>query len=150
MNTFTRNIRIERSRQDVWDYITDFCNANDWIRGFHSVEFLTPRPLARGSKFEVTRTLLGRTDSQIIEVVEIDPPRLYAVRSRASGVDVTFTYRLSEATGHATVVELAVELTPATRLARAFVPLATAAIQKFDGDQLELLKMAVKRKGKTM
>jgi carbon monoxide dehydrogenase subunit G len=149
VSTFTRNVRIERSREQVWDYLTNFRNANDWIRGFHSLEFLTPGPLARGSKFKVTRTLLGRTQSQIIEVIEVDSPRLCALRSHTSGVDATFTYRFIEAGRHATVVNLAVDVTPATLFASAFVPLATAAIKKFDGDQVELLKTAVERESKT-
>ena len=148
VSSFTRNIRIERAREEVWDYFTDFRNANAWIRGFESVEFLTPGPLVRGSKFKETRTLLGRTESQVIEVNDIDPPQRYAVRSQASGVDVTFTYRFSEAGRNATIVDMTVDVSPITVLARAFVPLATAAIKKVDGDQLELLKLAVERESK--
>lgn len=127
----------------------DFRNAKDWIRGFQSIEFLTPGPLVLGSKLKETRTLLGRTESQVIEIVELDRPRLYAVKSHATGVAVTFTYQFSEAGPDATVVDLTVEVTPMTLLARTFVPIAIAAIKKFDGDQLELLREAIERRSQT-
>jgi hypothetical protein len=67
----TTSIEIARPRAVVSAYAADPDNATAWYANIKSVEWHTPRPLARGSKIAFVATFLGRRLAYTYEVDEM-------------------------------------------------------------------------------
>jgi hypothetical protein len=85
--------RIDRPVPEVFDFLSDIRNELAWNPDAKSVEKLTDGPIGVGTRF---RALWARTGSVEVEMVGFDPPRAWATRSAAMGMDVTATGRLEE------------------------------------------------------
>lgn len=73
-------IEIERPVEEVFAYLTDPSKLPEWDPRIVDVEQLTDGPMRVGTRFRETRTMLGRKVSQVVEVTEYDPPRLFTLR----------------------------------------------------------------------
>jgi hypothetical protein len=97
---------IERPLDDVFAYLTNVTNAVAWHATELYVDLLTPPPVAVGSQFLEVTQKLGRRIESVVEVVEFDPPVRFACRAVDGPAPYEIGYRLSDAGGHATRVEI--------------------------------------------
>lgn len=58
----------------AWEVIADFSRNPDWQGGMTSCRWLTPPPVAVGSRYQQEARFLGRTIATTFEVVALDEP----------------------------------------------------------------------------
>jgi carbon monoxide dehydrogenase subunit G len=70
----------------LWELITDLDRAPEVISAVTSIRRLDQgRSFEVGTKWEETRTILGRDTTEVLEVVEVDPGRSYTVEAESLG-----------------------------------------------------------------
>jgi hypothetical protein len=80
---------VHASPEAVWAVLTDLERAPEVLRGVTSVEVVDGaggEGYAEGTRWVETRRILGREESQLLEVTGVDPPRRTVVESRDHGV----------------------------------------------------------------
>jgi hypothetical protein len=111
MRSFSYTIHIDRSPEQVWNYMMDFSNAPRWRNLVRDIEVLTPGPLRTGSELKVTFDVMGREKTAISEVWAFEPPRHFGVRNTENNVTGLFDYRLEPERG-GTRVSFSCEIKP--------------------------------------
>ena len=81
-------IYIDRSPQDVFDYVMDIARTPEWRPRMSSVEWVTPEPHGLGSRFRVDVRSLGYTFHFEVTITEWDPPRYIAYEGDQGPVSV--------------------------------------------------------------
>ena len=95
------------------------------IRSVQGIELLTPGPLEKGRRFRETRTLLGRTKTQDMEIADFEPPR----RLRIISHDPDLLYELDhiiDAVGGGSRLLMVFRSRPQTIAGKGLLPLAAA------------------------
>src|SRR3954471_21799328 len=72
-------IEIARPRDAVAAFAADPANATAWYKNIKSVEWVTPPPVAVGSRMRFLARFLGRTLDYTYEVREHDPGRRFVM-----------------------------------------------------------------------
>ena len=72
---FTASEWIAASPNVVYGVATNLGLAGKWMPNFVRMEKLTPGEFGPGTRFRETRKMFGKTQSELFEVVETDPPR---------------------------------------------------------------------------
>jgi len=85
---------VHASADDVWAVLTDLENAPDTLRGVSRVEVLEGPEYRVGTRWRETRRILGKEETQMLEVATCDPPRSTTVTSRAAGVEYRSQFTL--------------------------------------------------------
>jgi uncharacterized protein YndB with AHSA1/START domain len=89
MDAIVKSIDISRRPEDVFAYMTDFSHFPEWQRGVVSARREGDAALAVGSRGVVTRRVGPRELPATEEVVELNPPRSWAVRAVGGPVVAT-------------------------------------------------------------
>lgn len=80
----SRQVAVPPDR--LWELITDLDRAPDVISAVTSIRRLDDgKGFDVGTRWEETRTILGRDTTEILEVVEVDPGRSYTVEAESLG-----------------------------------------------------------------
>jgi len=145
--SFHRTTRIERPREAVWAFMTDFGNAPKWITGVEQSSQISPGPMGPGARFKETRTIGRRSETYEIEVREYDPPRRYAAAAQAGKAEFVYSFDLA-ASAAGTEVTMVATARGKGLFARLFIGIGMRFMEKIDGDQLERLKAAVEGSAK--
>jgi carbon monoxide dehydrogenase subunit G len=127
---------IERSPADVFAFLADPANLPAWQRSCVATE--VEGPLDVGSRFAETRSFLGRHARTLVEVVELEPGRLFTVEVVEGPIALVVHHRLEQA-GTGTRVSVVAEGEPAglLRLGNRFV---VGAIEQETRDDFARLK----------
>ena len=79
-------VTIEGPKEDVWNVITDIENAPDAITGIEKIEILEkPSDGLVGLKWQETRTLFGRTATEIMWITDAVENEMYKTRAESHG-----------------------------------------------------------------
>ncbi|MDH3944678.1 MAG: SRPBCC family protein [Anaerolineae bacterium] len=98
----------------VWDIITDIKNSPEFISGIDEVEVLdSPADGLVGLKWKETRTLFGRTATEIMWITEAVENEYYKVRAESHGALYLTDFYLSESNG-VTTLKMDFDGTPQT------------------------------------
>ncbi|MDO5628754.1 MAG: SRPBCC family protein [Mobilicoccus sp.] len=89
----TKDIAAEPQR--VWSVLTDIENAPQVLRGVISVEVLTAPPFRVGTRWRETRRMMGREETQELEVTALDTLGRMTVESAAGDITYTTTFTLT-------------------------------------------------------
>jgi carbon monoxide dehydrogenase subunit G len=85
-------IEIARTPEDVFSYLTDVSNLPAWQAGVRSATL-------RDGRIEESRSLLGRELHTTLEILELEQPRLFTLRTLDSPVPFTVRHELEAADG---------------------------------------------------
>jgi len=83
---------IRRPRDDVAAYASDPGNAPEWYANIRSVEWMTPPPVAIGSRMDFVAAFLGRRLAYTYEVVELVPGERLVMRTADGPFPMETTY----------------------------------------------------------
>lgn len=88
--------KIDGPREAVWKVITDIENSERTITGIEKIEILD-RPVSglRGLKWRETRTLFGRTATEVMWITDVEENRSYKTRAENHGMVYTTDLVLS-------------------------------------------------------
>ena len=76
-------IELDRTPQEVWDFLMDPANQGRWQNGVLSVETTHEGPIGLGTIYRETRQLLGRRFDLSFEVTRFDAPLHSAIELRS-------------------------------------------------------------------
>ncbi|MCP4327238.1 MAG: hypothetical protein GY791_02215 [Alphaproteobacteria bacterium] len=138
---FTVTETIAAPPAEVWDFLTNFRHAQDWMTGIDDMTQTTPGPLEVGTHLEFR----ARGKMRQSRVTALDRGERIALTSTQGGVTATYTYSLvpvgagTETTLHA--------VCEATGLWKLLHPVIVIAMKKSDSSHLAKLKAAMARHG---
>jgi carbon monoxide dehydrogenase subunit G len=85
-------VEINRSAEEVYDYLADMRNEPQWLSGASGVHLTTPEPIAAGSRFEGTYARAGKV---LCELADFDRPRRLTIHGEASAMSFEDTIILT-------------------------------------------------------
>ena len=85
-------IEIARTPEDVFSYLTDVSNLTEWQTGVKSAAL-------RDGRIEESRSLLGREIHTTLEIVEQEPPRLFALCAVEGPIRLSVRHELEPSDG---------------------------------------------------
>ncbi|MFC1595482.1 SRPBCC family protein [Gemmatimonadota bacterium] len=90
-------VTINSSRADVWKVITDIENSPNTITGIENVEIME-RPDAGlvGLKWRETRTLFGKTATEVMWITDVTETENYKTRAESHGAVYTTHLTVSD------------------------------------------------------
>lgn len=80
MGTFAFSLVINRSQQDVFDFLSNPANLPKWSSAFESAEWTTSDAQGVGSTYRVSARLLGSKKAGLVEIIHWDRPNRYSER----------------------------------------------------------------------
>jgi uncharacterized protein YndB with AHSA1/START domain len=78
MGKFTFSVFINRSQQDVFDFLSDPANLSKWNSTFESAEWTSSAAPGSGSTYRVSAKILGAKKEGLFEIVQWDRPNCYS------------------------------------------------------------------------
>lgn len=109
--TVSRDVSAPVER--VWAIITDLEQSPSVIGAIESVEVHTEAGFGVGTRWTETRTMMGRTASETMEVTAVDPGRSYVVEATSGTTRYRSEFRV-EAAGDGTALTMTFGATSST------------------------------------
>ncbi len=85
MGQLTISIFINRSQQDVFDFLSNPANLPKWSSAFESAEWTSSDMTSMGSTYRVSAKLFGSKKEGRFEIVQWDRPNCYSYKMNARG-----------------------------------------------------------------
>lgn len=138
------SIEIERPCAEVAAYAGDPSHAPEWYANIASVEWLTPPPLALGSRMAFVAHFLGRRLSYTYEVVELEPGAKLVMRTAQGPFPMETSYAWEPLDERRTRMSLRNRGEPAG-FSRLVAPFMAAAVRRANRKDLAALKAILER-----
>lgn len=75
MARYRASVDARASQDEVFAYLADFSNAQEWDPGVKQAQRLDSGALKVGSSFRLTVEYMGRTNALVYTITQFDPPR---------------------------------------------------------------------------
>ena len=135
---------IARPRAIVSEFAGDPDNATLWYENIKAVDWLTPRPLAVGTRVAFVAHFLGRRLSYTYEIVDYAPESLLRMQTADGPFPMETTYSWEDAPGGATRMVLRNRGNPAGFM-RIVTPFMAFAMRRANLKDLARLKKRLER-----
>ncbi|PYI51357.1 SRPBCC family protein [Paenibacillus flagellatus] len=99
-------IKIRRPCEEVSAYAANPDNAPEWYVNIRSAEWLTPKPLAVGSRIAFQARFLGKTLAYVYRIAAYEPGRLLVMETADGPFPMETTYTWEAMDGHTTRMTL--------------------------------------------
>ena len=90
---------INRTRQEVFDYVTDPANDVNWQGSAKLSEWASEAPHGVGSKVHAVNRFMGRNIDSMLEITAWDPPGSFGQKSVSGPIPFEITMQLEEQDG---------------------------------------------------
>jgi uncharacterized membrane protein len=137
---------IARPRSEVAAYACDPDNATEWYENIKTVEWLSPRPLAIGTRLAFVASFLGRRLEYTYEVREHVPGERFVMSTAEGPFPMETTYEFTDAGDGATRMTLRNRGEPAG-FAKVAAPVMARAIRRANRQDLKRLKEILEASG---
>ena len=141
---FTNTITIERSRHDVFEFLSDLENVPKWNYAIAETRKTSDGPVRVGTTYRQVRSLPSRSE-ETLQVTELEPDRRFAVHGGLGPFEGTLSYELDEIDGSTRLTNGA-DL-DAHGIKRLAAPIVSGRIREAVGANLETLKQLLEGKG---
>jgi uncharacterized membrane protein len=138
----TTSILIDRPRGDVFAYAGDPDRTASWYRNISSVEWLTQKPLAVGSRVTFTANFLGRQLTYTYEVRDLVPGERLVMSTQEGPFPMETTYIWEDAADGTTRMTLRNRGEP-SGFANVTAPVMARAMRRANRKDLEQLKRLI-------
>lgn len=141
--SYTREATVARPPEVVFEYLSDLRHELDWNPNARHVEKLTDGPIRVGTRF---RAQWSRTQPTEVEVIGYQPPRAWATRSIAMGIEVIASGEVHAAPGGCRYA-IHLDLRP-RGLARLLAPLAKLMMERGEARNMRLVRERIERRSR--
>ena len=135
---YTKQTIIRRSPEDAFRFCSDLRNELAWNAKAKSVKNLTDNPVGIGTRY---RAQWSNTGPMTVEVVRLDPPRMWETRSSAKQLRVRFRGTVDAVSSGARYT-VRLELQP-SGLAWLYAPLALLVMRRQERQNMARIKGAL-------
>ena len=125
---FETSVRIDRPVEEVFDYVSDPSTYPRWNSAVQSVQETSAGADGIGAIYSMERELPSGAAHNELEVVEVNRPSLFVIRTTSGPTPFLYRYVLADEAG-ATLLQLAAEV-ELGGLAGALGPLASRAVKR--------------------
>jgi uncharacterized protein YndB with AHSA1/START domain len=125
---FETSVRIERPIETVFDYVSDPTTFPRWNSAVQSVQQKSAGADGVGATYRMERELPDGRAENDLEVVEVNRPSLFVIRTTSGPTPFLYRYVLADEDG-GTLLELAAEV-ELGGLAGALGPLASRVVKR--------------------
>jgi uncharacterized membrane protein len=132
-------IEIERPRSEVAAYASDPDNAPRWYKNIKAIDWLSPKPVAVGSRVGFVAQFLGRRLAYTYEVTLIEPAERFVMATLEGPFPMETTYRWEDTASGGTRMTLRNRGEPAG-FSRVAAPLMASTIRRANRKDLIRLK----------
>ena len=74
MSRYQASLHTRTATEDVFSYLSDFSNSQEWDPGVVTAERLTAGDIGEGAEFRLVARFLGSESALTYRIVEYDPP----------------------------------------------------------------------------
>jgi carbon monoxide dehydrogenase subunit G len=110
MARYRGTVLTDRPIEEVFDYLSDFSNVEEWDPGVVEAELLDPDPRREGARFRVVSSFLGRDVPLVYETVRFERPHRIVLRAESSTVISRDTITLESGFADRTLVSYDADL----------------------------------------
>ena len=111
-------ILVEAPKEAVWEVITNIENSHNTIKAIEKLEILErPSSGIVGLKWRETRTMFGKSATEVMWITEATPNNSYKVRAESHGAIYVTTFALSDQNG-LSQLSMRFEIAPQTFVAK--------------------------------
>ena len=96
MPHFNDDVRSKLTKTELFDYMADFSNADEWDPGTNTAKRLDDGEIGVGSKFELVVEFAGRETSYIYEITRFDRPNVVVVEAESDALHLIDTMTMAE------------------------------------------------------
>ncbi len=125
---FETSVSIERPVEEVFDYVSDPTTFPRWNSAVQSVRQSSPGETGVGATYVMQRELPDGPAENGLEVLDLNRPKEFAIRTTSGPTPFTYRYRFS-GDGSAMVMKLAAEV-ELGGLAGALGPIASRVVKR--------------------
>ncbi|WP_422080199.1 SRPBCC family protein [Ulvibacterium sp.] len=136
----TTEIVIQVPVEKVSAYTSNPENATEWYANIKSVEWKTPKPLAKGSKIAFKAQFLGRQLAYIYEITEFIPGLKMVMQTSEGPFPMETTYSWLKIGPDTTKMTLRNKGVP-SGFSKLFRPIMAAAVRRANKADLRRIKM---------
>jgi uncharacterized membrane protein len=137
-------ITIARPRAEVAAYACDPDHATAWYENIRSVAWVTPPPLAVGTRLAFVAAFLGRRLEYTYEVRELVPGERFVMSTQQGPFPMETTYLFADEDGDATRMTLR-NRGELAGFAKVAAPVMARAMRRANGQDLRRLKAVLER-----
>lgn len=137
---------IHRPRGEVAAFVSDPDNATSWYQNIKSVEWETPRPVAKGTRVAFVAHFLGRRLAYTYEVVDLEPGSRLVMSTSQGPFAMETSYVWEDAPYGATRMTLRNRGEPAGFL-KVAAPVLARAMRRANRKDLARLKQLLEKSG---
>ena len=110
MKRVERTATIATPPDELFAYLADLENLDEWMAGIVSAEVTSPGEIGVGTTARVVRALGSQSVEAQLNVDEYEPPRHIVIGSEVSGVRIAASLDLEPLDGDATELRFAMEI----------------------------------------
>lgn len=110
MARYEATVLATRPINEVFDYLSDFSNVEEWDPGVVVAEALDSDPHREGARFRVVSSFLGREVPLVYETIRYEPPHRLVLRAESGSVVSLDTMTFEPAPGDGTLVSYDADL----------------------------------------
>jgi carbon monoxide dehydrogenase subunit G len=141
---FSNTITIERSRHDVFEFLSDLENIPKWNFAIVETRKTSDGPVRVGTTYRQVRSLPSRSE-ETLQVTELEPDRRFSVHGGLGPFEGTLSYEFEEIGGSTRLTNGAdLEAQGIKRLA---APIVSGRVRDAVASNLETLKRLLEGKG---
>jgi uncharacterized membrane protein len=137
-------IEIDRPRAEVAAYAADPDNATAWYQNIEAVEWMSPKPLAAGSRIAFTARFLGRRLAYTYEIRELVPGERLVMSTAEGPFPMETSYAWEDTAARGTRMTLRNRGEP-SGFSRLAAPMMASAMRRANRKDLERLKSILER-----
>lgn len=100
----TASVSINRSAEDVFEFLADMANNPRWQQGMRSCTWTSEPPLALGSTYDQEASFLGKKIVSSFEVVEFEPGTRIRIRTTGGSMPIDVTRTVTDRPAGTSVV----------------------------------------------
>jgi hypothetical protein len=139
IRSYVKEAVIDVSQADAFRFCSDLRNEMAWNPNAEQVDKISDGPVDVGTRFRARWSNAGEV---VVEVVEFDPPRSWATRSAARGMETVFRGEVNADPGGSTRYTAHIEVQP-SGLAWIYAPLAVLVMRRQDTINMSLIKQTL-------
>jgi uncharacterized membrane protein len=133
-----KSITIQRTVEDVFDYVSNLSHSAEWQTGLTEIRQITDRPPGVGTQYAFVRTFLGRKLEASNEITEFTPHVKVAFKTISGSIPLEASYHFEPAEkGTKLTSKIAMQTSGFVSLAE---PLVSASLQRDVEANLKVLK----------